>query len=98
MDGWIPGVISGHDWSQAGEHSPLEPLLGQAIAINRYSQLACQARQSVDMIAMFVGDEDACQTFRSPPNLAEPFPCLAGTKTRIHQDPCFPGFDVGAIT
>jgi len=74
-----------------------ERVFGETIAINRNPQLFGEAQKALDVIGVFVGNEDAGKVFRHPSNGFEAFANLAATESGIDQNTGFIGFDVSAV-
>jgi len=72
-------------------------ILGRAIAINRHAKFLAQARQSLDVIRMLVGEQDGREILRGPADGSQSFPDLPETESRINEDPCLIRFHVCAI-
>ena len=72
-------------------------LFGEPIAIDRNVELGTQADQTVDVIRVFVGDQDAGQTLRNLADRSEALARLPDAETSIDQQPGFSAFQVGAI-
>ncbi len=72
-------------------------LLGGAVAINRDVQLLRNAGQAVNVVAVFVGDEDGGQIFRRATDAGEALADLARAEPGVHEHSGFISFDVSAI-
>ena len=72
-------------------------LVGRAVAINRDAQLFAERGQTLNVVAVFVGDKDAGEIFRRATNGGEALADLAEAEARIHEDACLGGFHIGAI-
>lgn len=72
-------------------------LFGQAIAINRDTQLGSQGRESLRVIGMFVSDEYSVQAFHGASDLRQPLPDLASAQPGINEETGLIGFKVSAI-
>ncbi len=68
-----------------------------AIAIDRDVQFRGEPDEAVDVVGMFVRDEDAGQPFGRATDGGKPFAGLAGAETGVDEQTGFPGFQVGAI-
>ena len=56
-----------------------------------------QRRQALNVIAVFMGDEDAAQQFRGAPDGGKPLPDLTSAQTGVDEKPRLVGFEVSAI-
>src|SRR5439155_6259763 len=63
----------------------------------RNLQFRAQRGQALNMIAVFVGYENAVQTFRCAANREESIADLPAAEARVDEQACFVGFDIGAI-
>ncbi len=72
-------------------------ILCRAIAINRHAQFLAQARQSLDVVRMLVGEEDGREILRGSSDCGQSFADLPKTESRINEDPCLIRFHVCAI-
>lgn len=75
----------------------LNRLLGEAIAENRNPQLRAQRGQTLNMIAMFVGDQNAVQALRRAADGGESPSDLTAAQTGIDQQSRLVRFEVSAI-
>jgi len=67
------------------------------VAINRDVQFGGDADQSLDVVGVFVRNENGSEIFRHPTDGGEPLADLARAEPGVHEDADFIGFDVGAI-
>ena len=72
--------------------------LREPVAIERDFQFRAEAGKSLDVVGMFVGDQDAGQTFRRAADGGEALANLAATETGIDEDPRFRCFEIGTVT
>ena len=72
-------------------------LLGGTIAVNRDVQLSRDAGQAVNVVAVFVGDEDGGEIFRRAPEAGQALADLARAEPGVHEHAGFVGFDISAI-
>ncbi len=72
-------------------------VLGGAIAVNGNVEFLRNAGESLNMVGMFVGDENGGEVFRGAPDAGEALPDLARTEAGVHKYPRLSGFDVGAV-
>lgn len=69
----------------------------RAVAVNGNAEFFAKRGQTLDVVAVFVRDEDAGEIFRRAANGGEALADLAETETRIHENARLGGFHVGAI-
>ena len=74
-----------------------EGFLRRAIAINRDLQFGAELDQSLDVISVFVRDEDAGQVFGRAANGGEPLADLPQAEPRINKDARLIRFQIRAI-
>jgi len=67
------------------------------VAINRDVQFGGDSDQSLDVVGVFVRNENGGEIFRHPTDGGEPLADLARTEPGVHKYPRLSGFDVGAI-
>lgn len=67
------------------------------VAIHRDVAFPGENRQALDMIAVFVSDEDAGEIFGSAPDRGEPLANLACAESRVDQEPGLGSLDVRAV-
>jgi len=70
---------------------------GIAIAIDRDVQLGSDRAETLDVVRMLVGDEDASEVFRGAANRGEALADLAATEARVNEQTRFAGFQIGTI-
>ena len=75
----------------------LKRFLRGTVAINRNVQFGGDSDQSLDVVGMFVRDQDAGEIFRHAADVLKALADLARAEPGIHEDAGFSGFDVGAI-
>ena len=68
-----------------------------AVAVNRNFQFRGDAVESLDMVGMFVRDQNAGQTFRRAPDARKPLADLARAQPSVNEDARFGSFEQGAI-
>jgi hypothetical protein len=68
-----------------------------AVAINRDVQFGGDSDQSLDVVGVFVRNENGGEIFRHTTDGGEPLADLARAEPGVHKDAGFIGFDVGAI-
>lgn len=76
----------------------LDGLLGEPVAVDRDIQFCPEAGKSLDVIGMFVGDQDAGQTFRRAADAGEALANLAATESGVDEDAGIRCFQVGTVT
>ena len=76
---------------------PLKFFLGGAVAIDGDVEFLRDAGQSLDMVGVFVGDEDGGEIFRHPADVLKALADLARAEPGIHKYPRLSGFHVGAV-
>lgn len=89
-----------------GEQPAIDPdielilncVLGRSVAVNRNSELLGQDGQSLNVIDMFVGDENAGEILGRPSDAGEALTDLLRAESGIDKDAGFGRFDVGAIS
>lgn len=72
-------------------------ILRRSIAINRNSEFPGYAGQTLNVIAVFVGDEDRSKILRSAGNGGKALSNLARAESGINQDARFVSLEIGAI-
>ena len=72
-------------------------LLRGAVAINRDVQFGGDADEALNVVAVFVRDEDGGEFFRHPADFLEAFADLARAEPGVHEHAGLAGFEVGAI-
>jgi hypothetical protein len=72
-------------------------LFRQSIAVNGNVQLGGQAEQTLNVIGMFVRDQNARQTFGAASNLQQTLADLAPAQPGINEEAGFGGFEVSTI-
>jgi hypothetical protein len=82
---------------ELGPELVLRGLLRRPVAINRDPQFCAQGGQALDMVRVFVRDEDAGQVFWRPADRRQTLPNLAQAEPGIDQDAGFVGFHISAI-
>jgi hypothetical protein len=75
----------------------IQGLPGEPIAVNRHIQLGGQRGQALDMIGMFMGDQDAGQCLRGPPDGRQSLPDLPSAKPGINQNTGFATLQIGTV-
>ena len=80
-----------------GLQQALQRVLGQPIAVNRNLQLRAQNRQTLNVIGMFVRDQNPVQTLRRPADAGQPLTDLPGAKTGIDKNPGLIRLHIGGI-
>ena len=75
----------------------LKRFLSRAIAIDRNVESGAELDQPVNMVRMFVRDENASEIFGRASNRSKTLPDLAQAEPGINQDAGFIGFQVRAI-
>lgn len=76
---------------------PFDLIPGFTIAIDGDVELVGDAAESLDVIAMFVSDEDGGEIFRRAADAGQPLAYLAGAQSGIDEDTHFVGFQVGTV-
>lgn len=72
---------------------------GEAIAIDRHPELfRAEDAESLNMIAVFVGDENTMEALGGPSDLGQALPNLASAKAGVDQQPGVVRFEIGAIS
>ena len=72
-------------------------LLRGAVAINRDVQLGGNAGQSLNVVAVFMRDQDGGEVFRHPTDGGEALANLARAEPGVHEHAGFIGFDIGTV-
>ena len=72
-------------------------LVSGTITVKRDAQFVGEAGQTLDVIRMFVGDQDAVQTFWRATDARQTLADLPHTETRINENAGFVGFQIGAV-
>jgi hypothetical protein len=67
------------------------------VTVNRDAKFHGNAAQAADVIAVFVRDENAVQTFRRAANAGQPLADLPRAEAGVNQQPRLVRFQVGAI-
>jgi hypothetical protein len=75
----------------------LDGFVGGLVAVDGDAEFVAERSQSLDMVAVLVGDEDAGQVLRGAAQGGEALADLAEAEARIDQDAGFVGFHVSAI-
>jgi hypothetical protein len=74
-----------------------EGFAGGTVAINGDVELGGEADEAVDVIRMFVGDEDAGQSFGGAADTGQPLTGLPGAETGVNKNAGLTGFQVRAV-
>jgi hypothetical protein len=69
----------------------------EAVAVNGNFQLRAQTGEALDMIGVFVREQNAVEVFWGAANGSKAFADLAAGKAGVDQQPGFAGFEIGAI-
>ena len=72
-------------------------LLRRAIAVNRDIQLLRDAGEPVNMVTVFMGDQNRGEILRGTSNAGKTLADLTRTEPRINKDACFIGLNIGAV-
>lgn len=73
-------------------------LLRESIAVKWNFQFRAEAHQSLNVVRVLMGDQDAGQTFRCASNGGEALANLAATEAGINEYARFRRFQIGAVT
>ena len=71
---------------------------GEAVAKNGHANPDANRCQALDMVGVFVGNQDPIQRFRSPTDLSQTLANLAATKSGVDKDASLFGFEICAVT
>ena len=71
---------------------------GEAVAKNGYGNPDANRCQALDMVGVFVGNQDPIQRFRSPTDLSQTLANLAATESGVDEDASLFGFEICAVT
>jgi hypothetical protein len=82
---------------QRSLHLAFDGFPGETIAVHGSVQFPAQRGQTLDMIGMFMGDENPMEAFGRATDAGEPFPDLAPAEPGIDQEPGFICLEVGAV-
>ena len=82
---------------EAGFEDAFKFIFGGAVAVNGDVEFLCDAGESLNMVGVFVGDENGGEILRRAPDAGKALPNLARAEAGIHKYPRLSGFDVGAI-
>jgi len=82
---------------EAGFEDAFKFIFGGAVAVNGDVEFLCDAGESLNMVGVFVGDENSGEILRRAPDAGKALPNLARAEAGIHKYPRLSGFDVGAI-
>lgn len=69
----------------------------QAVAVERDVQFRAQPGESLDMIAVFMGEQNAVEAFRGTSDGGEALSNLAAAESGVNEEAGVVGFQVGAI-
>ena len=76
----------------------LNGVLRGPIAVNRDAELFCQDTEALNVIAVFVRDENAGQVFWRTSDGSESLTNLTGTESGVDEDPGLRSLDIRAIS
>ena len=82
---------------ESGMELILNRLLGEAVAENRNLQLRAQRGQTLNMVTVFMGDENAEQQLRRAANGGKPLSDLTAAQTGVDEQPRLVRFEVSAV-
>lgn len=71
---------------------------GCSVGVNGQPRLACQHSKGLDVIGVFVGDQDAGEGLRGTTDGGEAGANLSRAQTRIDEEACVSRFEVGRVT
>ena len=83
---------------QLGPLLVFDRLARWTITVDGYSQLFDQLPQALNVVGMFVGNENASEILRGPSDRRKAFADLAQAKARIDENPCLIGLQIGAVS
>lgn len=75
----------------------LNGFTGGTVTINGHVQFLSHGTEGLNMVRVFVGDEDPGKVFGHPADRGQPLPNLPQAESGIDEQPRFSGFQVGAI-
>ena len=75
-----------------------ESFLSEAIAVDRDFDLGGESDESLGMVGVFVGDEDAVEVFRGASDGEKSLANLPSTQAGVDEKSCVRSFDVGTVT
>ena len=101
----LNGDITDFETSARFEETAIEPrlegafgfLLGCPVPIDGDAEFAGDSDEALDMVAMFVGDEDGVEIFGCSPDTGKSLTDLPGTEAGVDQDSGFRRLEIGAI-
>ena len=70
----------------------------EAVAVERDVQFCAEAGEALDVVGVFVRDQDAGQTFRRAADGGKPLANLPAAESGIDEDSRLCGFQIGAVT
>ena len=82
---------------ESGVELMLNRFLREAVAENRNLQLRAQRCQTLNVVAVFMGDENAVQSLRRAANGGKPLPDLTAAQTGVDEQPRLVRFEVSAV-
>ena len=69
----------------------------ETIRKNRDRDFAAEGPKALNVISVFMGDENSRQSFGSAPNVRQAFTDLFGAETRVDKEAGIVGLEIGAI-
>ena len=70
---------------------------GEAVAKNGHGNPDANRRQALDMVGVFVGNQDPIQCFGSPTDLSQTLANLAATESGVDEDASLFGLEICAV-